>query len=65
MYKLRAEAYTSTLGLLTDSLNDSLIFPHNALRNLEKKNIVWPNFKKVSGSKFVNAPKKQQPENSP
>ena len=39
-FKLRAETNTSTLGLLTgwliDSLTDWLICPHNALKNLAK-----------------------------
>ena len=54
--KLRTEAYTFTLGLLTDSLNysptDSLIFPHNALENLAEggKIILWPNSYKGQGS---------------
>ena len=32
VFKLRTEAYTSTLGLLTDWL----VCPHNALKNLAK-----------------------------
>ena len=39
--------------LLTPLLTDSIICPHNALKNLAKveKIILWPNFFKVSGRK--------------
>ena len=63
IFKLRTEAYTSTLGLLTDSL----ICLHNALKNLtkvEKSSAGQTLTGFQAASHLANAPWRQQPENS-
>ena len=65
--KLRSEAYTSTLGLLTHSLSETLICLHNILRNLakEEKSYTGQTLTRFqAASHMANAPRRQQPDNS-
>ena len=70
-FKLRTEAYTSTLGLLltyslidslSDTLDDSLICPHNALRNLAKVEKAYSTLTRFQAESQLAG---QQSENSP
>ena len=52
---------------ITDSLTDSIICPHNALKNLEKVEKLYSGqtlTRSQAASHLANAPWRQQPENS-